>query len=165
MFRKGEITKMQQTVILFRNRRHKEGASKLFLIQEYVARPTLIFFALFGVVLLYLLARHQSIVLPGIIGALLVVVLGNYFGYASAKSSYMEIGFVDEYFFMKSAYDVAYDKNLKFYPRSYANPTREGSTIYVNYIDHVVRLKADEWENWNGLWQMFNEAYIPRNIS
>ena len=118
------------------------------VLQDFMARPLLICFAIFAAMLLFLMARHDAVLLPGIIGVFAVVVLGNFLGTTNAKSQFLEIGFADGYFYLQSAYDIAFKKDLKMYPITYANAIRKGDTLHINYIDQNIKLNREQWENW-----------------
>ena len=119
-------------------------------------RPFLVLFMIYAGMLIFLIAGHDSILLPGSLGLFAVLMLGNLLGNSFARSHYLEIGFHKGYFYMRSAYDIAYQKNLRFYPLPYANASKDASVIYVNYIDQIVKLPAEDWENWEDLWQVFS---------
>jgi hypothetical protein len=126
------------------------------LLQHYKLRPFALLFVIFAMMLVYMISRHLPILLFGVLGSFFVVVAGNFLGDVIAKAQFMEIGFQDDFFYMRSAYDIAHQKNLKFYPLSYANVTREGDSIMLNYIDRTVRLRRDEWPDIQGLWEKLN---------
>ena len=145
-------------MLIYHHKNYTPGANRFQLLQEYMMRPYLILFLIFAGMIITLLAEHEPVLLPGIIGIFAIIIVGNILGTSLAKSQYLEIGFQEGYFYMRSAYDIGMRKNLRFYPLSYANATRDGSTIYVNYIDQVVKIRHDDWSQWPELWAMFSQV-------
>lgn len=145
-------------MLVFHHKNYPHHGNRFGLLQEYMMRPYLILFLIFAGMLVFLLADHQPVLIPGVIGIFVVIIGGNILGTANAKGNYLEIGFEDGYFYMQSAYDLAFKKNLRFYPISYSNATRDGTTIYVNYIDQVVKIRHDDWNEWPELWAVFSQG-------
>jgi len=135
------------------HKNHTASFNAFGMLQEYALQPTLILLGLYCGMIIYVMAWHLPLLWYGIIGGIVLALLSNFFGQVNARSSYLEIGFDGDYFYMRSAYDIAYKQNLKFYPLAYANATIERDTIYLNYIDHVIRLRREEWPQWHEIWQ------------
>ena len=130
-------------------------------MQEYLARPLLFLTTILGIVLLVLLSQHKPILWPGVIGCFIVVALGNLLGNLYAKNAFLEIGFSDEFFYMRSAYDIAHQKDFKMYPLAYANATRQGDTIMINYIEQNVKIRYAEWREWGEIWNSLHYYSMP----
>ena len=127
------------------------------MLQEYALQPLLILLALYCCMVIYIMAWHLQLLWYGIIGGIILALLSNFFGTVNARASYLEIGFDEHHFYLRSAYDIAYKQNLKFYPLAYANATIERDTIYLNYIDHTIRLRRDDWAQWHEIWARLNQ--------
>jgi hypothetical protein len=147
--------------VRYRHRDYPRQEGRFAIMQEYYSRPYLFFIAVYGMMLLFLLSQHRSMLWPGVIGAFTVVILGNYLGLLFAKGRYLEIGFMGEFFYMRSAYDIAHGTDRKLYPLSYAHPTRTGGDIVLNYIEHSVKIRPHEWDNWNEIWYALHNPPQP----
>lgn len=119
-------------------------------------RPTLFLFLIFAGMLLVLMARHEPVIVPGVAGIFIVLVVGNILGDSYARSAYLEIGFENHFFYMRSAYEIVNNKNLKYYPVAYANPVMSADGLTINYIDHSIKLKKADWERFEEMWAAFN---------
>lgn len=117
--------------------------------------------AIFGIIILVLLSRNQSILWVGLIGSFAIIFIGNMLGQLYAKNAFLEIGFSEEHFYMRSAYDIAYQKDLKLYPIMYANATRQGDTIMLNYIEQNVKIRRGEWQQYDELWYNWHFYSAP----
>ncbi len=137
------------------------NVNRFHLMQEYMVRPYLMLTAILGIILLVLLGQHKPVLWPGVIGSFVIIFLGNMLGQLYAKNAFLEIGFSEEHFYMRSAYDIANRKDLRLYPIMYANATRQGDTIMINYIEQNVKLRRHEWQQWHELWFNFTEIRTP----
>ena len=126
-------------------------------MQEYMVGPYLVLLGLFGMIMLYLIANHNEILIPGLTGGFAVIILGQYFGLTNARSHFVEIGFSETHFYLQSAYDSAFNQNLKLYPLIYSNAVLDNGVIFLNYIDHTIRLRANDWPDWQEIY------YLLRN--
>lgn len=147
--------------VKYRHKDYPRSQGRFSILQEYYSRPYLFFISIFGIMLLFLISRHEPILFPGVIGAFLVVILGTYLGQIYAKGRYVEIGFMGEYFYMRSAYDIAYGLDNKLYPLSFAHPTRSGGDILLNYIEHSVKLRPEDWAGWHDIWYYLHNPPQP----
>jgi hypothetical protein len=147
--------------IKYRHKDYPRSEGRFSIMQEYYSRPYLFLISVFGIMLLFLLSQHDAVLVPGVIGAFTVVILGNYLGQIYAKGHYLEIGFVGDYFYMRSAYDIAFRTDNKLYPLSYAHPTRSGGDIFLNYIEHSVKLRPEDWKDWNEIWYVLHHGQPP----
>lgn len=152
-------------MIIFRHINFQESKNKFSLLQEYMVRPILILFLLYSGMLLFLLAERSPILIPGIMGLFVVTIFGNIFGTSLAKGHFLEIGFSDNFFYLRSAFDIARNKNLKFYPLVYASAQRQGNIIHLNYIDQTIKLKAEDWEKWDEIWLSLNNINYGQRSS
>jgi hypothetical protein len=132
------------------------NVNRFQLLQDYMIRPYLLLTSILGIVLLLLLAQHKPVLWPGVIGTFTIIFLGNLLGKLFAKAHFLEIGFSEEYFYMRSAYDIAYKTDLKLYPLAYSNATKQGQNILLNYIEQNVKVNRFEWKEWDELWYNFN---------
>jgi hypothetical protein len=143
-------------MLRFQHKNFPGQGSRKFLLQEYMLRPTLILFIVFAGILLLLLSRHEPVMIPGLSGLFIVLIIGNVLGDSFARSDFLEIGFENHFFYMRSAYDIVNKKNLKFYPLVYANPVISADGMSLNYIDHTIKLHKADWEKFDELWAAFN---------
>lgn len=138
-----------------------ESANRFQILQEYMVRPYLMLTAIFGIILLVLISQHKPVLWPGIIGSFTIIFLGNMLGQLYAKNAFLEMGFSEEYYYMRSAYDIAYKKDLRLYPIVYANATRQGDTIMINYIEQNVKIRRADWRDWEEVWYRFHYHSSP----
>ncbi|MGZ5243719.1 MAG: hypothetical protein ACXWEY_09765 [Bacteroidia bacterium] len=138
-----------------------DSANRFQILQEYMVRPYLMLTAIFGIVILVLISQHKPVLWTGIIGSFAIVFLGNMLGQLYAKNAFLEMGFSEEYYYMRSAYDIAYKKDLRLYPIVYANATRQGDTIMVNYIEQNVKIRHAEWKEWEEVWHRLHYHSMP----
>jgi hypothetical protein len=143
-------------MFIYYHKNHASSFSTFGMLQEYALAPLLILLALYGGMLVYLLATHVHLLWYGIIGGIILALLSNFFGKVNARSHFLEIGFSEEHFYLRSAYDIAYKQNLKYYPIAYANATMERNIIYINYIEQTVKLRQEEWRDFYAIWQHLN---------
>jgi hypothetical protein len=149
---------------VFYHRNYAQSHNRFALLQDYVLQPLMLFLGFYALMLVYLIAGHKAVLWPGIGGILISAVLGTFFGMTRARAAFLEIGFSGDFFYMRSAYEIAFQKNYKYYPLQYANITREGSNIYLNYIEQTVRLHREDWEHWNTLWERFH-GIVPFDVA
>ena len=126
-----------------------------------MVRPYLLLTGIFGIIILVMISRNQSILWVGLVGSFAIIFIGNMLGQLYAKNAFLEIGFSEEYFYMRSAYDIAYQKDLRLYPILYANATRYGDTIMLNYIEQNVKIRRGEWQQWDELWYNWHFYSAP----
>jgi len=145
-------------MFVYRHKDHTSSFNAFGMLQEYALQPLLILLAIYCSMIIYLMAWHIPLLWYGIIGGIVLALLSNFFGKINARSSFLEIGFAEDHFYLRSAYDIAYKQNLKYYPLAYANATMERDTIFINYIDHTIRLRRDDWDQWHEIWLRLNEV-------
>jgi hypothetical protein len=150
-------------MLRFQHKNYPEQGSRRFLLQEYILRPTLFLFLIFAGMLLVLMARHESVIIPGIAGIFIVLLIGNVLGDSYSRSDYLEIGFENNFFYMRSANEIVNKKSLKYYPIIYANPVMGHDGLTVNYIDHSIKLKRADWNNFEEIWSAFNGIQISQS--
>ena len=143
-------------MFIYYHKNHTSSFNTFGMLQEYALTPLLILLGMFGAMIIYLMANHIPIFWYGIIGGIVLAFLSNFFGQVNARSSYLEVGFSEEFFYLRSAYDIAYQQNLKYYPINYANATIEKNVILINYIEQTVKIRQEDWQNWHEIWQKFN---------
>ena len=144
-------------MFVYYSRNHQSSFNVFGMLQEYALQPLLILLVMYCGMIVYLMAHQVQLLWYGIIGGIIMALLSNFFGQVNAKSSYLEIGFSDDHFYLRSAYDIAYRQNLKYYPTAYANATMENNIIYLNYIDQTIKLRREDWLNWYEIWSRLNE--------
>jgi hypothetical protein len=152
-------------MFVYHHKNHSASFNTFGMLQEYALTPLLVLLGLFGAMIIYLLANHVQLLWYGTIGGICLALLSNFFGKINARASYLEIGFSEEFFYLKSAYDIAYNQNLKYYPLAYANATMERNTIYINYIEQTVKIRREDWEKWHEIWAVFNGQLSVSNVS
>jgi hypothetical protein len=138
------------------------------MMQEYASKPFITGIGVLSVILFILLAKHRSLLWPGVIGIFAVTIFSNFFGILKAKAHFLEIGFKDQFFYMASAYDIAFKKEVHFYPLAFANASREGQNVlYINYQGQIVRLRAENWPALEEIWFQLNNPppEQPENIN
>jgi len=138
------------------HKNHTTSFNQFAMLQEYALKPLLILLGLFGAMIIYLMANHIQLFWYGVIGVVMLALLSNFFGNINARSHYLEMGFSDQHFYLRSAYDIAYNQNLKYYPISYANATLERNAIVINYIEQTVKIRQEDWEKFYEIWQQFS---------
>src|SRR5438045_9183872 len=106
-----------------------------FAVQEYMLGSYAIFLGLYGMAIIYMVARHSEILIPGLIGGFATIILANYFGLTNARSHFVEIGFSESHFYLRSAYDAAFNQNLNLYHIEYSNVVVDIELIFLNYIE------------------------------
>ena len=141
--------------LVFRSSQFPENAKPFALIQEHSARAYLLFFALWACGLYLYIANHISVLWYGIIGILGVFLLSNFAGMVQSKMQYVEIGFNGAFFYMVNVYDIAFNNEIKYYPSSFANASKDGLNMYVNYHGQMIRLKREDWQEWDELFAAF----------
>ena len=129
-----------------------------FAVQEYMLGSYAVFLGLYGMIIIYMLARHTEILIPGLVGGFATIILANYFGLTNARSHFVEIGFSESHFYLKSAYDAAFNQNLKLYPIAYSNVVVDKELIFLNYIDHTIRLRTADWPEWQEVYFLLRNA-------
>ena len=150
-------------MFVYYHKNHTPSFNSFGLLQEYALKPLLILIAIFGGMILYLMANHIPMLWYGVIGGIVLAALSNFFGSINAKAHFLEIGFAENHFYLRSAYDIAHNQNLKFYPVAYANATIERNAIVINYIEQTVKIKQEDWSKWHEIWAQFNEPQV--NVS
>jgi hypothetical protein len=143
-------------MFIYYHKNHASSFNTFGMLQEYALGPLLIFLAVYGGMIVYLMANHIPLFWYGIAGGIILALLSNFFGKVNARASYLEIGFSEEHFYLRSAYDIAYKQNLKYYPIVYANATMEKNIIYINYIEQTVKLRQEDWRDFYEIWQRLN---------
>ena len=155
------IVETNNRMIVFHRKDYVPGTPRMALMQEHLLGPYAFFMGLLGILIIYLLAQGRSILIPGVAGIFCIVILGQFFGAMRSRNKFLEIGFLEDSFYLRSAYDVIFDKNLRLYPLAYANPVEQNGVITLNYIDHPVHLRRDEWESWDEIWMRFHGLQGP----
>jgi hypothetical protein len=143
-------------MFIYYHKNHAASFNTFGMLQEYALTPLLIFLAAYGGMIIYLMANHIPLLWYGVIGGIIMALLSNFFGNVNARANYLEIGFSEEHFYLRSAYDIAYKQNLKFYPLAYANATMEKNIIYINYIEQTIKLRQEDWRDFYEIWQKLN---------
>lgn len=149
----GYISQM----LTYYHKNHASSFNTFGMLQEYALTPLLILLAMYGGMIIYVLAQHAQLLWYGIIGGIVMAALSNFFGRINARSAFLEIGFSEEHFYLRSAYDIAYKQNLKFYPIAYANATMERNVIFINYIEQTVKIRQEDWRDFYGIWASLNQ--------
>jgi hypothetical protein len=136
------------------------GTAKPFSILSEYAYKSYIFFLSFWIAIMYvLLARHLQILWFGIGGLFATVIMSNIAGAINAKANFVEIGFNGGFFYIASVYDIAFQSEIEYYPLAFANISNEGGSLYVNYKGRMIRLKKEEWTNWQELYFAFEMSH------
>ena len=141
--------------LVFRSTHFPENAKPFGLIQEHAARAYLFFFALWACGLYLFIANHMPVLGYGIIGIISVFLLSNLAGMVQSKMQYVEIGFSGAFFYMVNVYDIAFEKEIQYYPSSFSNAARDGFAMHINYHGQIIRLKREDWPEWEELFAAF----------
>lgn len=154
-------------MLIYRHNDYPKHNKPFLLLQEAASKTLIAGMAVLAAILFVLLARHYSLLWPGIIGIFAVTIFANFIGLLKTKANFVEIGFKDEFFYMVSVYDIAFKKEVHYYPLNFAAPSREGANIYINYQGQIVRLKHEDWQDWEEIWYRINnpEPKLPDNIN
>jgi hypothetical protein len=136
-----------------------ESQNRFIVLQDSLIRPYVVLFVGLVIAIIYALAKHFPILWLGFGGTFFVLIAGNFLGLAFARSNFLEIGFEGKFFYLRSAYDIAFRTKLRYYPLEYANATLEPDKMYLNYIEQTVKLKREDWEAWNEIWMSLNQRF------
>ncbi len=137
----------------FRSRNYPSRKSPFVALQES-AMPFYGGFMLFvmAVVILRMNSGHD-VLWFGTIGALLSVILGNFFAQVRMRRQIAEIFFTGETFSIISIYDIIYKQPAESFPLRFANPTRTNHEIQLHYKDQVMQLHREDWgEEFDLIW-------------
>ncbi len=142
--------------LVFRSKQFPENTKPFTLIQEHAARAYLLFFALWACGLYLYIANNLPLLWYGIGGIFAVFLLSNAAGVIQSKMQFVEIGFSGNFFYMVNVYDIAFNKEIRYYPSTFANANKDGVNMYVNYHGQVIRLKREDWQlEWDELFTAF----------
>ena len=141
--------------IIYKSSLYPRNNKPFSILQEYSARAYLFFFTFWAAGLYVIIARHMPVLWYGVGGIFAIFFLSNIGGMVKAKMQYVEIGFRGEFFYMVNIYDIAFKKEISYYPMTFANVSREGLNMFINYHGQIIRLKRDDWSNWNELYSAF----------
>ena len=131
---------------VFRSLKYPPKRNTFSTIQENAYRPYVILLCFYSAMLYVLLARHQSLLLPGIIGLFSVTLIANVFSLINMRKKIVEIGIDGEHFYLVNLCDIAFRTKVEFYPKRFAGLHRDAGSIYFNYKGEFVRLQNEDWD-------------------
>lgn len=131
--------------LVYRTRNYPAGKARVRVAQDYATGPLLTLMAAYGGMISYRVARHLNIMWWGLLGFVAVLIISGWAGRMRAANTIVEIGFRDNFFYMRSAWDVYRGNDLKLYPVVYSSAAQEGDGFSLNYIDRTVRLRREDW--------------------
>jgi hypothetical protein len=128
------------------------------VVQEYAMSyyAGLSFIVMLGAVLR--INAGKDILLFALIGEGVAIFLGNVLSTAAMKRKIAEVLFVSESFSLISVHDLVYKSPPLSFPLKFANPVRMGDTIQVHYLDQVLTLKKEDFDDFDLIWNWFLAA-------
>jgi hypothetical protein len=150
-----------ERMLLFRSVRYPTDDKPFKLLQEFAAKPFLGMLTVWGAYLYLLLARHEPLFWPALLGLMLIVFLANLLGLLNLRRTYVQVSFQGEFFYIASVYDIAFRKQAEYYPLQFANAFVERSILQVNYKGQFIPLRREEWPEWDRLHEIFKYGLPP----
>lgn len=105
-------------------------------------------FSALMLIILLLMALHESIFWTGVLGIFGVAVFANVLALINMRRRPAMVGLDEQSFFIMSVYDVVFKEEVETFPLPYANVKARGHTMTLTYHDKVMTLKAQEWPDW-----------------
>ncbi|MEM9936251.1 MAG: hypothetical protein AAF824_21685 [Bacteroidota bacterium] len=147
----------------FRSKHFPSHRNKLWMLQEFAIYYYGIFFFVLMLAIIIRVASGQSILWLGLIGALAAMGLGNVFAYAKLKRTYAEIFFLESHFSLISLYEIQYQPHNHVFPLRYANARHEGDRISLTFLDQIITLKREDWEDFDLIWSCLQNAHTTES--
>ena len=144
----------------FRSSNYPKTGQPFMVIQETAMKYYGIFILAAMTAVMIKLYNRQDVLLVGMIGSVLAVVLANFSAYVVLHKRNAEIFFVNDNFSLISVYDILYEVPHKAFPLKFANPTRTEDEIQIHFVDQIMTLKREDWEEFDLFWNWLNQSHM-----
>ncbi|MDZ4840314.1 MAG: hypothetical protein SGJ04_09930 [Bacteroidota bacterium] len=152
------MTTTEQEKIFYHSKAYKTTDKSRSILVDYLPGPLAVCLSIYAAAILYILSRHDPILFPGTIGIILSISVARLFAENKARNTWVEIGFIDNYFYVRSAWEVHQHSKLKMYPAAYASESMSESGLMLNYVDRNIKLTDADWGS--NLYEIKHHLYI-----
>ena len=151
---------MEEGLKIIRRINYPSSNRRWAMLQDYSMQPYTVLLCLYAAILYVIIARHAPILWPGIGGAFAVTLLANLLGLLNSRRHYLEAGLTPGYFYIGTGYDLIFKKEIPYYPFEFSNAQFQGADIYINYKGENIKLKREDWPEWELLEYYFRHGQL-----
>lgn len=139
-------------MISFKSTHYPRTGNAVVVSQEYALRYYIIFTSVVIVGVMIKIHYGQPIFWFAMIGMALALLLGNIWANIQLNRKVAEIFFVGDSYSLITIHEIVHKKPNRSFPLRLANPSRVGDEIHLHFLDQVIILKKEDWEDFELIW-------------